>query len=94
MKIFLWNLKTVSGLLVEVICTETHINQIIPHVLSGLAQSLFFFSRVAAAVVFDVSRIQTFQSVSKVSNKTVCKICFYVELSIASFISYFPLEIP
>jgi hypothetical protein len=30
----------------------------------------FLFFRVAAAVVFDVSRIQTFQSVSKVSNKT------------------------
>jgi hypothetical protein len=31
----------------------------------------FFFFRVAAAVVFDVSRNQTFHSVSKVSNKTV-----------------------
>jgi hypothetical protein len=54
----------------------------------------FLFFRVAAAVVFDVSRTQTFQSVSKVSNKIVCKLWHDVELSILSFSSLFPIEIP
>jgi hypothetical protein len=58
---------------------QRHSDRYEPHCnvnLVAASSGTFFFFRVAAAVVFDVSRTQTFHSVSKVGTETIVLLLF------------------